>query len=119
VRSVGFRSPRRPSSSPYCSVDPRDLPSFPTRRSSDLDVDVHALLLQLLGDGAQERLGVGGVRRLLQGAVDRECLHADRGTPARRSEEHTSELQSRENLVCRLLLEKKKTPYHAESRMTT
>src|SRR5690606_3517103 len=28
-------------------------------------------------------------------------------TPAFRSEEHTSELQSRENLVCRLLLEKK------------
>src|SRR5690606_40632876 len=27
-----------------------------------------------------------------------------------RSEEHTSELQSREKLVCRLLLEKKKTP---------
>src|SRR5690606_41777062 len=30
----------------------------------------------------------------------------------RRSEEHTSELQSRENLVCRLLLEKKKQKYH-------
>src|SRR5690606_20418354 len=29
-------------------------------------------------------------------------------TGPRRSEEHTSELQSRENLVCRLLLEKKK-----------
>src|SRR5690606_41758924 len=29
-----------------------------------------------------------------------------------RSEEHTSELQSRENLVCRLLLEKKKHPAH-------
>src|SRR5690606_40515362 len=29
-------------------------------------------------------------------------------SPASRSEEHTSELQSRENLVCRLLLEKKK-----------
>src|SRR5690606_40358430 len=28
---------------------------------------------------------------------------------SRRSEEHTSELQSRENLVCRLLLEKKKS----------
>src|SRR5690606_41208191 len=27
--------------------------------------------------------------------------------PSKRSEEHTSELQSRENLVCRLLLEKK------------
>src|SRR5690606_41463688 len=30
----------------------------------------------------------------------------------RRSEEHTSELQSRENLVCRLLLEKKKQHIH-------
>src|SRR2546430_16796881 len=29
--------------------------------------------------------------------------------PVRRSEEHTSELQSQSNLVCRLLLEKKKT----------
>src|SRR5207302_10356579 len=39
-------------------------------------------------------------------------LRAGRGLRARarrtRSEEHTSELQSRENLVCRLLLEKKK-----------
>src|SRR2546422_4711036 len=42
------------------------------------------------------------------------------GTPPRRrsqspwlrSEEHTSELQSRLHLVCRLLLEKKKTPNH-------
>src|SRR5262249_59264959 len=31
---------------------------------------------------------------------------------ARRSEEHTSELQSLTNLVCRLLLEKKKTKHH-------
>ena len=30
-----------------------------------------------------------------------------RATAGARSEEHTSELQSRENLVCRLLLEKK------------
>src|SRR5436309_11463618 len=35
-------------------------------------------------------------------------IRTDRAEPAR-SEEHTSELQSRENLVCRLLLEKKKT----------
>src|SRR2546427_5719572 len=40
--------------------------------------------------------------------------HLDRrpeavGERARRSEEHTSELQSQSNLVCRLLLEKKKT----------
>src|SRR2546421_12286965 len=32
----------------------------------------------------------------------------DRSRRARRSEEHTSELQSRSDLVCRLLLEKKK-----------
>src|SRR5207302_6588358 len=36
-----------------------------------------------------------------------------------RSEEHTSELQSRENLVCRLLLEKKKTKYGSASRLHT
>src|SRR2546430_3044282 len=32
--------------------------------------------------------------------------------PSRRSEEHTSELQSQSNLVCRLLLEKKKKTQH-------
>src|SRR5215475_15835447 len=40
------------------------------------------------------------------------AVHRTRARPRRvsmaRSEEHTSELQSRENLVCRLLLEKKK-----------
>src|SRR5690606_41790429 len=36
-------------------------------------------------------------------------LRAQEPLGAPRSEEHTSELQSRENLVCRLLLEKKKT----------
>src|SRR5438445_9245800 len=35
-----------------------------------------------------------------------------------RSEEHTSELQSRQYLVCRLLLEKKKQGYVASVRMT-
>src|SRR5690606_41397838 len=36
------------------------------------------------------------------------CVVARGRTAGERSEEHTSELQSRENLVCRLLLEKKK-----------
>src|SRR5690606_41673468 len=40
-------------------------------------------------------------------ADDRELLHLEQRGDLR-SEEHTSELQSRENLVCRLLLEKKK-----------
>src|SRR5256885_8982425 len=48
-------------------------------------------------------------RRLDAGARPRlpASLRLERG---RRSEEHTSELQSPCNLVCRLLLEKKKTP---------
>src|SRR5258707_4591770 len=41
------------------------------------------------------------------------------GDCLQRSEEHTSELQSRQYLVCRLLLEKKHMPttYHASSRL--
>src|SRR5256885_12718210 len=37
-----------------------------------------------------------------------QCLHRHAAVPTPRSEEHTSELQSPCNLVCRLLLEKKK-----------
>src|SRR5690606_41663962 len=41
--------------------------------------------------------------------VDRDLVDTPVGLRARgRAEEHTSELQSRENIVCRLLLEKKK-----------
>src|SRR5690606_41399558 len=48
--------------------------------------------------------------RLTIVASDRgnDAVELAHGGPAARSEEHTSELQSRENLVCRLLLEKKK-----------
>src|SRR5436309_7880482 len=41
-------------------------------------------------------------------AVNRKTASSTRCERTARSEEHTSELQSRENLVCRLLLEKKK-----------
>src|SRR5436309_13670854 len=51
-------------------------------------------------------------RRWNRPGSTRRCslLTTTRATPSpgARSEEHTSELQSRENLVCRLLLEKKK-----------
>src|SRR2546422_8404047 len=53
--------------------------------------------------------GVPGLR------VTPDELQADRtrrGSLGRRSEEHTSELQSRLHLVCRLLLEKKKKKIH-------
>src|SRR2546430_6738792 len=45
----------------------------------------------------------GKAGRSRSSSVSREALEA-------RSEEHTSELQSQSNLVCRLLLEKKKKP---------
>src|SRR5450432_4943485 len=42
------------------------------------------------------------------------CRCASPGRSMARSEEHTSELQSRSDLVCRLLLEKKKTNHQTE-----
>src|SRR2546427_13055206 len=54
---------------------------------------------------------VPAVRPVDLAARDGEAVHDHVGEPARdrvRSEEHTSELQSQSNLVCRLLLEKKK-----------
>src|SRR5439155_19883048 len=50
-----------------------------------------------------------GGRTLAPRAEDHRRRGAARRTGLRRSEEHTSELQSRGHLVCRLLLEKKKT----------
>src|SRR5690606_41950340 len=74
----------------------RSLLSFPTRRSSDLAPFV--ALIQL-----------NRPREL--NALNTQLMQEIRDTLRQldRSEEHTSELQSRENLVCRLLLEKKKT----------
>src|SRR3712207_8412428 len=62
----------------------------------------------------------------IRGVADREVLDPQcaprddrRVGPARpRSEEHTSELQSRQYLVCRLLLEKKTTKAHIEPSQT-
>src|SRR5215475_2420064 len=47
----------------------------------------------------------------------RNSLERSSKTLSRRSEEHTSELQSRENLVCRLLLEKKKQTKSHDARL--
>src|SRR3989454_7151600 len=60
------------------------------------------------GGGGKVRLIKGGVFKMVDAAMmihgfDRWIMHQDL-----RSEEHTSELQSPCNLVCRLLLEKKK-----------
>src|SRR2546430_7695239 len=66
---------------------------------------------------AAARFALVGGRRRRAGAGARMARHgapapraaAGRTMGAVRSEEHTSELQSQSNLVCRLLLEKKKT----------
>src|SRR5262245_65677626 len=78
---------------------PRDLHSFPTRRSSDL----HQRHLDP-GRVQHPQAAVADVRVREHHGLHR-CSSPTRG----RSEEHTSELQSLRHLVCRLLLEKKKT----------
>src|SRR5690606_41425263 len=86
----------------------RVLHSFPTRRSSDLNylrLVERALRPELAG-----ALRIGVASHNLYDVALAHLLAERRGVGAMldRSEEHTSELQSRENLVCRLLLEKKK-----------
>src|SRR5947209_16145577 len=61
-------------------------------------------------------------RDRVQGVPDRHTSVAPphaRRLRDRRSEEHTSELQSRQYIVCRLLLEKKNTPPKAKSHSPT
>src|SRR5690606_41345998 len=107
------------SSFSSCLPDARDLHSFPTRRSSDL----HHPAMRFVAPARRE-LGLRTVfnclgpltnparaTHQLLGAFEdglRPVLARTlRSLGVTRSEEHTSELQSRENLVCRLLLEKK------------
>src|SRR2546427_8301244 len=63
------------------------------------------------GTGAPTAADSATLRGAIQGIVDRIVNGPAPGggpRPGPRSEEHTSELQSQSNLVCRLLLEKKK-----------
>src|SRR2546422_7963725 len=63
--------------------------------------------------GAQRARPIGGSARPDSGRSGRGS--GPRGPRRRRSEEHTSELQSRLHLVCRLLLEKKKKTYTVQN----
>src|SRR5207249_9895613 len=101
------------------SVLHRDLHSFPTRLSSDLRrkpipalvVCERPLLLACNSGGRlrHERYCVCSPRRQLHGVGSQKWEADTLGRITWRSEEHTSELQSRFDLVCRLLLEKKNT----------
>src|SRR5205823_13489236 len=95
------------------SAHNRDLHSFPTRRSSDLDggkeiiAGNERVIRARLSDAKffyETDLKTRLEDRLPK--FEQIVFHEKLGT---RSEEHTSELQSLAYLVCRLLLEKKKT----------
>src|SRR5207248_11605996 len=107
------------SSPPSCSSHPLcahlHLHSFPTRRSSDLDLHIAEILrptAPLTALLLPRACGVG----TCPWASDRPCTgrtitwernHRRAFGNHGRSEEHTSELQSPYDLVCRLLLETK------------
>src|SRR5690625_6831905 len=85
----------------------QDPHSFPTRRSSDLTGNTTS------GNTAPARTATSQGPLPADGGSGPTASRApapggDRSARAPRSEEHTSELQSRGHLVCRLLLEKKK-----------
>src|SRR5439155_23568433 len=94
----------------YSYADHRALHSFPTRRSSDLPSGVTSRLPPRLSSSPTavgfccskaptNWIGLGNPPAMMASTG---------GRLVSRSEEHTSELQSRGHLVCRLLLEKKK-----------
>src|SRR5207249_10069533 len=106
-----------------CDAAPRVLHSFPTRRSSDLDHRRRGGRADV-GHGERPRQRLGPVpielRQLLPERLPARLLLAlDLGVDlvVLRSEEHTSELQSRFDLVCRLLLEKKKKNNQDDSQL--
>src|SRR5207253_4956149 len=97
--------PHPPPNSLFFQYAPhhRDLHSFPTRRSSDL-LQSEARPGSTIEPGRTHGTPIWtpdgfAATLLLSGLLQR-------------SEEHTSELQSRGHLVCRLLLEKKKKKRH-------
>src|SRR5205807_9261485 len=87
----------------YCSLDHRDLHSFPTRRSSDLIGGCILVFRGRIPTGEQNEINIFGTGSASNPTAQIQTV---------RSEEHTSELQSPCNLVCRLLLEKKKKRPH-------
>src|SRR2546430_9914007 len=88
-----IRRPPRSTLFPYTTLFRSERTAVAVQRGASLRTDTDAGLgvRQQRADARPERGGVGH----------------DLGGAALRSEEHTSELQSQSNLVCRLLLEKK------------
>src|SRR3712207_7741166 len=64
------------------------------------------------------RESIGMTDRWSRNGSSARWRRAELSSSSSRSEEHTSELQSRQYLVCRLLLEKKKKKYNASHEKT-
>src|SRR5438445_6294291 len=100
-----------------CYGDHRDLHSFPTRRSSDLGGSRPSWVARSMSC-AMRSTSARSCRQVassfIRSLARTSALYSSLWPSNRRSEEHTSELQSRQYLVCRLLLEKKKKKQQME-----
>src|SRR2546430_9857639 len=94
-----IRRPPRSTLFPYTTLFRSDGGTLLLDEIGELPLPLQAKLLRALQESEIRRVGDRRTRR-----VDVRLLAA---TAKDRSEEHTSELQSQSNLVCRLLLEKK------------
>src|SRR3712207_7276575 len=98
-----IRRPPRSTLFPYTTLF-RSLGALARAVGGELEGDAGALVVDVTHDSRQVEAGWVFV------AVSGEKLDGNRFVrDVERSEEHTSELQSRQYLVCRLLLEKKRT----------
>src|SRR5438132_4511521 len=99
-----IRRPPRSTLFPYTTLF-RSLETIPAPRV-DRDGPFQMLISTLDYSSYLGRIGIGRIERGRVRLGDTVAL-----LPLGRSEEHTSELQSHSDLVCRLLLEKKKKIY--------
>src|SRR5439155_22182504 len=104
ISSISFFFNQTPTTAPY-TLSLHDALPISLQRHHLQRVSRSRLGLLIFRRRGEQRRGNHAAREL-PGAVG-PALRA--GEPFHRSEEHTSELQSRGHLVCRLLLEKKKT----------
>src|SRR5438034_4978385 len=95
---------------------PQYLRSFPTRRSSDLVSGKQNASYPRRSASVASAMSTS--RRFSSGMSDTPMRERLTGPSLYRSEEHTSELQSHSDLVCRLLLEKKKDKRQKHTRRT-